>query len=257
MIKATVFDLDGTIYLGNNIIDGALETISFLKEKHIQVLFFTNNSTKTRVDFFKKLAGMGIFTSLEMIYSSAYATAYYLKNNAIDNVFCLGTGGLQQEIKNAGVTCVNDEYAKNVGALVVGFDLEFTYQKLASSLHIFHNNAKCKLIVCNRDRYFPVENGRIRPACGPIVAAVESCAGHNADMVIGKPETYMIEMVCRDWNLANNEILVVGDSYESDIVMAHKFGSSSVFINSEDALVENTISISKIKELLNLENFFN
>jgi ribonucleotide monophosphatase NagD (HAD superfamily) len=109
---------------------------------------------------------------------------------------------------------------------------------------------ECKFIICNRDRTYPVEDNLLMPGCGPIVAALEYATERTADVIIGKPNTYMLELLCRDWKLGNQEILVVGDTYESDIAMANNFGSRSVLIDPSGKKIDGTVTITKILDLI-------
>lgn len=250
-IKAVAFDLDGTIYMGNTIVDSAADIVRFIRGKGMQVFFFTNSSTRTRQKVFEKLDGMGLNPSLDHIYTSAYAVAKYLSGNSISTVFCLGTAGLKDEIAANRIRVTSDPYAAE--ALVVGLDPDFSYARLADVMPFTERN--CPIIVCNRDRSFPVENGKFMPGCGPIVSAVESALGRSVDFIAGKPNTYMMELLEADWGLCNSEIVVVGDSLESDIGMARRHGCRSFLIsgNSLETVEGMTVvpDISMIRPYIN------
>jgi HAD superfamily hydrolase (TIGR01450 family) len=248
-VKAAAFDLDGTIYLGDTLMEGVMEVLGYLKEINVEPFYFTNNSSKTREDIFNKLTGLGIRTELKKVYNSAYAAGLYLKKNAYMEVYCMGSAGLKKEIENAGVKCVS-EGSSGAGAVVVGLDSAFDYKKLAAGINMLKNG--CSLIICNRDRTFPVENGRILPGCGPIAAALENACGRKADVTVGKPDTFMLEILCSDWGYEKSDIVVVGDTYDSDILMAQKFGSPSVFIGELPEDAGKTEAIREIKGLIGL-----
>lgn len=229
-IKAVAFDLDGTIYIGNRIIDGAMEVITLLKEKNIQVLYFTNNSTRTRCQMFEKLIGMGLGLNEKEVYNSAFATAVFTKQKGMNNVYCIGAQGLRDELNTAGISLIDDKEAAN--GVIVGLDPDFNYQELSKALDILRKEDRV-IIACNRDRNYPVEGGRILPGCGPIVAAIEDACGREVDYVVGKPGTFMLDLLAKDWRLKAEDILIVGDSYESDIAMAKSYGSPSVLISDK------------------------
>ncbi|MCX5848690.1 MAG: HAD-IIA family hydrolase [Deltaproteobacteria bacterium] len=247
-IKAVAFDLDGTLYIGEKLIDGVKETIDSLNNSGIKIFYFTNNSAKSRDAIYQKLFALGLSPRAGTIYNSAYAAAMYLKENKYRSVYCFGANGLKDEIVNAGLNCVPAENG-SPQAVVVGLDHDFNYDKLGTALNLLKNK-NCKFIICNRDRTYPVEGNLLMPGCGPIVAALEYATERTADVIIGKPNTYMLELLCRDWKLVNHEILVVGDTYESDIAMANNFGSPSVLIDPSGKKIDGTVTITKILNLI-------
>lgn len=229
MNKGVIFDLDGTIYYGNTIVKGAIETISELQKFGYEIIFFTNNSTKKRSEIFKKLISLGINTELNRVYTSSFATGVYLKSNAIDKVFLIGTKEFKEELSDFGIHIVEETKAQ---AVIVGLDVNFDYEKLSKSLIAVNNGAK--IIVCNKDKNFPIENGVKKPGCNAMVSALlGSCdSGIDVDYIIGKPNTYLLEIICKDWNLDKKLIYVVGDSLESDIAMADNYGVKSILVGS-------------------------
>jgi HAD superfamily hydrolase (TIGR01450 family) len=229
-IKAIAFDLDGTIYYGNQVIDGAAGTIEYLKSKGIKVFYFTNNSTKTREQIYSKLKGMGLDLSLDTVYTSAYATAVYCKESQLDSVYCIGSNGLISELNGHGISTNNEK----VKAVVVGLDLNINYDKIATAL--LHIQNGCKLIVCNQDKNYPVEGGRLLPGCGSMVAAVLGSCNRTMDFEVGKPNTYMIELLTNNYGFTNKDILVVGDSLDSDIEMANRYGCKSILVTKDNSI---------------------
>lgn len=226
-IRAVAFDLDGTIYLGNTVVDGAVELVRDLRSAGRDVFFFTNSSTRSRVQVLEKLAKMGLEPRLDHIYTSAYAAAVYLATQAVSSVFCLGTAGLKEELAGNGIEVTSDPFKAE--ALLVGLDPDFSYGKLAEVM-AFAATAR-PIVACNRDRSYPIENGRLLPGCGPGVAAVEAILGRTVDFVAGKPTTYMMQLLEADWGVTNSEIVVIGDSLESDISMAKEYGCKSFLIS--------------------------
>lgn len=245
-IKVFAFDLDGTIYKGNTIIDGAADLIKFITNLGMKVIYFTNSSTRTREQVINKLGGMGLVTSLNEVYTSAYATAVYAAEKSYSKVWCIGADGLKAELKAFGIQIT--ENASLADALIIGLDPEFNYSRLAEVMP-FHDNG-CPIIACNRDSSYPVENGRFLPGCGPIVAAVEDALGRNVDCMTGKPSIYMLGLLTTDWNYINSDIVVVGDSYESDIQMAKRYGCRSFLISSDtNQKVNGTTVVQKIGDI--------
>lgn len=245
-VKVFAFDLDGTIYTGNTIIDGAADLISNITDKGMRVIYFTNSSTRTREQVLDKLGRMGLVTSLDEIYTSAYATAVYATEKSFTNVYCIGTNGLKSEFEAVGIGVTKD--VSSADALIIGLDPEFNYSKLAEIMPF--RDSDCPIIACNRDRSYPVEAGISLPGCGPIVAAVEDALGRTVDCVTGKPSTYMLGLLTSDWKYVNSDIVVVGDSYDSDIQMAKSYGCRSFLISSDTNLsINGTTIVRKIGDI--------
>lgn len=245
-IKAVAFDLDGTIYYGNQPAEGALETINFIRDKGLSVYYFTNNSTTTRLRLLEKLQSMGFDPHIDDIYSSASAAAKYVKHKSLNEVYCLGSQGLIYEFNEVGIEVVTAEKAE---AMVIGLDFDVSYNKITEALNFARKNDE--VIVCNKDRNYPVENNELRPGCGSLVAAIEFASGKTFDCIVGKPNTYMMELLLAEKGLLQGEILVVGDTYESDMAMANKIGCPAVLI-SEQRMETNVTVIKRIGDLKNI-----
>ena len=236
-LKLFAFDLDGTLYLGENIIEGAIDLICFLKKKY-SVVFFTNNSTKTREEIHSKLKKMGFDCSLNEIFTSSYAAAKYLDESNLDNVFVIGSDGLRSEIIDNGICIVDNDSAEN---LVVGLDFDFSYKKIETAMSILLNNGR--FIVCNEDRFFPIGGNRYMPACGAMVGAIAVASNRKADFIIGKPNTYILSKIEEEYEIEHHEIMVVGDSFESDIMMAMNNNSKAILVNSEQNVNNNNVFV--------------
>ena len=221
-IRAIVFDLDGTVHEGENLIDGAFETINSLRHQGFEIYFCTNNSTQSRQEIANRLIHLGIETTSDAIFSAGYAAAHYLANAGIKQVSLLGTPGLKNELCAAGLTVV-DELDKGQ-ALVVGLDPTISYSSM--SLFAALLGKSMPVIACNRDRWFPGNNRDLKPGCGIMVDLVEALLGRRVDLVAGKPNTLLLEMLSRRSGLNKDELLIIGDSLESDVAMAEAFGST-------------------------------
>lgn len=246
-IRLFAFDLDGTLYIGENAITGAADLIYYLRQKY-QVVFFTNNSSKTVAQVHQKLNRIGIECELDEVYTSSSATANYLKESGIDNLYVIGSQSFSDELKNYGLRIVEDDSAEN---LVVGLDFDFNYTKAAVALSVLLNGGK--FIVCNEDCYFPAGENKFLPGCGMIVQAISTAAGKRPDYIVGKPNTYILSKISEVFNVENEEIVVVGDSYESDIKMALNYNSKAILINSNNVTVNKDIII--MKDLNNMLNY--
>lgn len=241
MSKAIIFDLDGTIYMGSKLVYYAEETLNKLKNEGFEIIFFTNNSTKTREELLNKLQTLSINTTLNRIYSSAYATAKYLNEQKIKNVFLIGTDSFGIELNRFNINVV-DEYSAD--AVVIGLDPHFNYNIIAKALIAVNNGAK--IIASNKDMNYPIENGILRPGSNAILSSLlGSCNNKEVDFVVGKPNTYLLESICKDFNLHKDNIYVIGDSIDSDIAMANNYGCKSILVGEENTLKDALKIITK------------
>jgi len=246
-VSAVVFDLDGTIYCGNTPVNGATELLEQLHRQGIQIFYCTNNSTKTRQDIFAKLNAMNLIASPEKIYSAAHAAAHYLYQNNYLNAYCIGTAGLQSELRSFGIRMVS--FPEEASVVLIGLDTNFNYECITKLLPL--RNKICCLVACNRDRYFPSDNGVMQLGCGFIVSQVEDALGKKVDYTVGKPNTYMLDLLVKEHGITLDEIVVVGDSLESDIAMAQAAGCRSVYFSSlhDDSGVFQVKSLHELRKL--------
>ncbi|MFH0926485.1 MAG: HAD-IIA family hydrolase [bacterium] len=229
LVKAVAIDLDGVVYFGNRVAPGAAAAIEGFRQAGIKVIFITNNSGKNREEIASKLNGLDIPCAIEEIYSSGYAAVLYIKSLKSEKlILVIGSDSLREEFVKAGLPM-----AKSVtcGFLVVGLDISFTYDKIAAGMEALAHGAE--FIACNIDANFPVEKGRLLPACGAMVAAIERASGKKVEVIVGKPNNYILQLVAREYNLKPQELLVIGDSLDSDISMADKSGSPAILISSK------------------------
>ena len=254
-IRLIAFDLDGTIYNGNQIIDGAIEIIKFFREQRKFLCFFTNNSGQSRKQIFEKLLRMGIELSEKEVFCCSYAALRYSQQEGFRNLYIIGSESLKDDFTKAGFLV--NKGSMDIDAILIGIDIDFSYQKLTIAYEVMQRNESCKIVVCNTDSNFPVENGLRKPGCGPIVSAVLNASGRNYDFMLGKPNTYILDIIVTDLKLRPDEVLVVGDSYYSDIQMAQKYGAKSILIDDKNDIIENTLVVKSIKDIKSifLKNF--
>ena len=244
-IKAVMFDLDGTVYYGSQIIKGANQAIAFFRNKGIQVFFTTNNSTMARRRVYERLIKLGVDCKLEEVLTSGYLATVYAKREGLKDIHIFGSVDLILEFEAQGINVNQDEDAEN---LLIGYDPNMTYENLTRAIQVaLHAN---KIIACNRERVFPGDNGRLLPGCGAMTAPIEWCANHICDLVIGKPNTMMVEYLSEEYGLTSESVLVVGDTYESDIVMANDAGCQSILIGKD--VNHSVVTVSSIDEIPSL-----
>jgi HAD superfamily hydrolase (TIGR01450 family) len=238
MNKSVIFDLDGTIYFGNTLADGALEVIQKLKYNGYQVLYFTNNSTKTRQEICNKLINLGLNVIIFEVYTSSFATAKYLNEKKINNVFLIGTNGFKKELKLFDINIVSEKESE---AVVVGLDINFNYETISKALIAVSNGAK--IIASNIDMNYPSEKGILKPGSNAIVSSIIGASGAKVDYVVGKPNKYLLEIIVNDFNLDKSNMYVVGDSIDSDIAMANNYGCKSILVGHNSNSLEDVANI--------------
>ncbi|MEW6722774.1 MAG: HAD-IIA family hydrolase [Candidatus Micrarchaeota archaeon] len=216
MIKAVIFDLDGTLYLGKTPVPGAAEKVAELRKKGVKTLFLTNAATRSREDVALKLWNMGFSAQKNEVYCGAYAVARYVaRNHAGKRAYVVGEKGMFDEFAAAGVP-----FGEDADLVAVGLDRDFTYAKLAKA---YTNIAKgAAFLASNSDQTYPTENGHL-PGAGAIVAAIQNATG-KSPYVVGKPNPFAMELMMREHSLKKDEMLMVGDRLDTDVMFAKNCG---------------------------------
>ncbi|SFQ35733.1 4-nitrophenyl phosphatase [Desemzia incerta] len=222
--KGYLIDLDGTMYKGKESIPDAPGFIQRLREKNIPFLFLTNNSTKTPETAAKNLQeNFGIPALPEEVYTSSLATADYLKSlNNGNKVLIIGEKGLKQALADRGFV----EEDKNPDYVVLGLDQEVNYEKFKAATLAIHNGAQ--YIATNKDTNLPTEHGLV-PGAGSL-AALLTAATRIEPTFVGKPETIIMEEALKLINLPAEEVLMVGDNYETDIMAGINSGVDTLLV---------------------------
>jgi HAD superfamily hydrolase (TIGR01457 family) len=224
MIRALLLDLDGTVFRGKTAIPGAEKTLEKLREMGFKLFFLTNGNNKTRAQYVQKLKKMGLHAKKDEVYSSAYATAEYVKDNhPKKSVYCISEGGISDELRAKGIKVVEDDSADIVA---VGLDRNFNYKKMTIAFHAIQRGAL--FIATNEDPAFPVEEGSL-PGAGAMVGAIERSSGVKP-LLIGKPNKYGIELLLKHNNLKRSEVLIVGDRLQTDIMCGKNNKIKSVLV---------------------------
>ncbi|KYG90465.1 HAD family hydrolase [[Bacillus] sp. KCTC 13219] len=224
--KAYCFDLDGTVYRGNKGIDSAITFIHKLQREGIEPFYVTNNSSKTPVQLQQKLAALGIAAPLEHIYSSAVVTATYISERfPQQKVQLIGSDGIREALQSQGIHITDEADAK---VFVMGIDREVNYSKLVNACLAVQNGAH--LIATNEDVKFPTEQGFV-PGNGSFVRLVASVGGVEP-VFIGKPSPIMLEAIASTHHYCKNEMVLIGDNYQTDILCGIRFGCDTVHVNT-------------------------
>lgn len=218
-----IFDLDGTLFRGEEPITGASEALRRLRSEGSQIRFLTNNSSQTRETYVAKLRRLGFEAEPEEVYSSAIGTATWLRDNGFKSAFPVGEPGLTQTLEAAGIATT----AATPQAVVVGICKSFTYDLLNQAMQ--HIRKGARFVATNTDPTYPMEGGHFVPGAGSIVASVRTC-GETEPVVIGKPNPYLIELILRDAAISPSEALVVGDRMDTDIDAGKRAGCPTLLV---------------------------
>jgi HAD superfamily hydrolase (TIGR01457 family) len=209
-IRCFVLDMDGTVYLGERLLPGALEFIAYLRRSGRDFLFVTNNSSRHAQYYANKLARLGIDCDASSILTSGEATACYintLKRNA--RIFLLGTPELEEEFQRQGFTLTGDA----PDFVVLGFDKTLTYGKLVTACDWIRKGVP--FIATHPDLNCPTESGYI-PDCGAMAALISASTGIQPK-VIGKPHREIIDMILRKKAYDAEQLAIVGDRLYTDM----------------------------------------
>ena len=223
--KGFICDMDGVIYHGNRILPGVVEFISWLQREGKEFLFLTNNSGSTPRELQQKLARMGLEVPEQHFYTSALATAAFLKEQSPGcSVYAIGEAGLFNALYDAGITMndVNPDY------VVMGEGKAYSLDTLTKATNLVLKGAR--LIGANSDVSGPIENG-ITPACRALVAPIEMATGTQA-YFCGKPNPLMMRTGLKLLGCHSGEAVMVGDRMDTDIISGLESGMSTVLVLS-------------------------
>jgi len=221
MFKGFIFDLDGTVYRGDQIIPEADSVIRLLRENKKKVIFLSNKPLQTRNDYASKLTRLGIPTHPDEVINSTFVMTHYLKKNAPQaRLFVVGETPFIEELEKAGFK-ITDE-PREIDYVVVAFDRTFDYRKLNIAFQAIKKFG-AHFVATNPDRTCPVEEGEI-PDCAGMIAAIEAVTEKKVEIIVGKPSPIMIQTVLDVLGLRPEECILVGDRLETDIKMGKDSG---------------------------------
>ena len=224
-IKGFICDMDGVIYHGNIVLPGVAEFINWMNAEKKEYLFLTNNSGYTPCELKLKLARMGLDVPERHFYTSALATAAFLKEQSPGcSVYAIGEAGLLNALYEAGCTMndVNPDY------VVVGEGRTYSLETLTKATNLVLGGAK--LIGANSDVSGPIEKG-IAPACRALIAPIEMATGTQA-YFCGKPNPLMMRTGLKMLGCHSAEAVMVGDRMDTDIISGLESGMSTVLVLS-------------------------
>ena len=233
--KLYLFDMDGTLYLGNRLYDFTLELLDTLKATGRKYLFMTNNSSKSVEDYVQKLGALGIEAIREDFMTSSQATAYYLhKHHEGQKLYVCGTESLKEELRSEGFTVTTN--LEEVECIVMGFDTELTFQKLHDVSYLLLTRPELPYIATNPDYVCPTEFGSV-PDCGSVCDMIYN-ATKKRPVVIGKPSPLMPELAMEKLGISREETCVVGDRIYTDVKSGLNAGITGILVLSGETTRE-------------------
>ena len=233
-ITLFLFDMDGTLYLGDRLFPFTRELLDTIRAQGKRYLFMTNNSSKSVADYVKKLARLGIAASEEDFLTSSQATTYYLLQHYADKRFYVGgTKSLLAEFAAAGIS-VTDEREGQIDGVVLGFDTELTFRKLDDLSRLLREDIL--YIATHPDMVCPTEYGAV-PDCGAVTDMLFHATGKRP-VVIGKPQPLMAELGMRRTGATPETTLVVGDRMYTDIECGIRAGAKTLLVFSGETTRE-------------------
>jgi len=242
-IKAVFLDLDGTIYLGPNLISGALEFLARCDELGVKRFFLSNNSSKSVDEYQSKLSGLGIPCTSEEILLSTHDLLAWLVDNGVTKTYAVATEGMRQMLEESGVSTEDNDPQ----FVVLGYDTQIDYEKLSKASIYLHRGVP--LVASHPDMVCPSPEGGL-PDVGAYLALFEVTTGVKPRHVCGKPNPGMIVHRISELGLDPAQCAMVGDRLYTDMAMAKAAGVRSVLVLSGEAnredLEESDLSVDVI-----------
>lgn len=223
-IRGVLFDMDGVIYVGTRLLPGVQQMFDYLEQSGRKWLCVTNNASKTSDQFVEKLTDMGVRARPEQILGSAEATAGWLAEQIQEQgwprgkIIIVGQDGLRTALRNQGFELTNEPLEATYA--VAGINFELTYEELARAALAIRNGAR--FLGTNSDPSYPSERGLL-PGAGSILALLAAATGVQP-IVIGKPNRGMYDQAIRRIGLSADQVMMVGDRYDTDISGALSMG---------------------------------
>ena len=221
--KGYLIDMDGVIYRGSQLIDGAADFIHHLRERNIPFMFLTNNSERSPRDLVTKLEHLGLHVSWKNFYTAAHCTADFLiRQRPKSSAFVIGEGGLLIALQEAGIVfdSIKPDY------VVVGEGRLFNFEVMEKAMRLIEKGSH--IVATNPDTWCPTDAGP-RPGTGALASFLESATGKKA-YYLGKPNPFMFLMARNRLGLHTSETIMIGDTMETDIRGAVELGLQAYLV---------------------------
>ena len=259
--KLIIFDMDGTIYLGKDLIDGSLEAFEYLNKNKMEYVFFTNNSSHDLDFYYGKIKKFGIKCDRKKnFYSSTEIAISFMKKKGLKKLFVVGNKSLKDKLNNDFELATKYDKNTKIDGILAGFSTELVYEELRDAC-LYLQTQDIYFIATNGDFRCPIEDGLYIPDCGGMIEWMRLCTNKTA-RVMGKPDPEVIYTLAKQFNVSLDEVLVVGDRIYTDILVGVKANVDSVMVLSGETKMEDlknfdygpTYIIDSIKDLPDLLN---
>lgn len=235
--KLFLFDIDGTVCIGQRLIAGTKEFLKAIKENGGQFVFITNNSTRSIDDYILSFQKLGIMTDYSNFITASFVTVQYLKKNYAGKlIYVMGTKSLMRELKRNHIRVTTDCMDPEIACVLVSYDNQLTYEKLQDTCQILSTRDDVDYIATNLDYVCPIEFGYV-PDCGSICQMIEH-AVKKTPKYMGKPGTSMVECALRLNHFSKESTLIVGDRLYTDILCGHRAGVETALVLTGEATRE-------------------
>ena len=246
-IKCFILDMDGTIYLGNQLFDFTKDFLNKVEETGREYYFFTNNSSKSQQAYIDKLGNMDIHIEPKQMMISSHVMIKYLKEkHPGKTIYVVGTPSLINEFKAFNMPLVDE----NPDIVILGFDTTLTYEKISKACHYIRNG--CIYYGINPDWNCPMEGGTFIPDCGSMAKLVEASTGRFPEF-FGKPSKHTLDYIIKETGYKPEEIAIVGDRLYTDIAVADGSDVTSILVLSGESTLED-VEASDVKPDIILES---
>jgi len=258
--KIFLFDMDGTIYIENQIIQGAVEFLQVIKKNGKKKFFFTNNSSKPKAEYFRKLKGYGIeVLEEEIITSNRLAAAFLNHHFPKARVLYLGNYEASEEMKKMGINVIppyKRNLDKKIDVAVIAYDTGITYEKI--SVFSYFLNQNVPYIATHPDINCPSEIGLI-PDVGAFISMFERSTGRIPETILGKPSTDVLDYALSTEEISKDDVVFIGDRLYTDIKLANDAKIMSVLVLSGETKLENVEKSNYSPDLIvdSLEDLYN
>ena len=231
-VRCFLLDMDGTFYLGERLVEGALRFIEVLRKQNRGFLFLTNNSSKDGKQYAEKITRLGLPISTDKILTSGQAAAIYLgRRHPGGRLFVVGTPALESEFQTRGFALTDAD----PDVAVLGFDTTLTYAKLWRLCDLVR--AGLPYFATHPDFNCPTETGYM-PDIGAMMAFVAASTGRQPDAVIGKPNRFMAESAAEHVGIPLNQMCMIGDRLYTDIALGKEAAIPSILVLSGESRAE-------------------
>ena len=252
--KLFLLDMDGTIYLDNDLFDGTLDFLSYVKKIGGRYIFLTNNSSKSVDKYIEKLGSLGITATADDFLTSTDATILYLKKKTYKKIYAFGTTSFKEQLRAANLP-ITDELSDDIDCLLMGFDTELVFKKLEDACILLGRGVD--YIATNPDWVCPTWYGYV-PDCGSVCEMLFRATGRRPKF-IGKPQPEMALLAMERFGYSKEQTMMVGDRLYTDIACGINAGIDACFVLSGEGTLEDlktsetqpTMVYENIRTLLN------